>query len=254
LSAAVVLLVTLTCLALRRKCPALLAAWLTSIIMILPVILIHSGIQIAADRYTYLGCMSWAILAGAVFISVWPALKDSSRAKQRLAAMVPLAVLATLAWLTHVQIGVWRDSVTLWTRAATVQPSVTAHVRLAASLLQDGNDLSAVEQYRKAVALRPNSAATHAYLGRAYLDLQRWDEAASEYRLSLSIARSADAYDGLASAKLMLGDVDEAIRLLQQALRLTPQDAGIRSNLETALAMKRNRDQPQPKLNAPEGR
>jgi hypothetical protein len=253
LSAAVVLLVTLTCLALRRKIPALLPAWIASAVTLLPVSgLVHSGIQIAADRYTYLGCLSWAVLAGAGFMWVWQALQDSSLMKKALAAIAGFLILVTLGWLTHLQIGVWRDSVALWTRAVAVAPSVTAHTKLADSLLQDGNTLGAVEQYQKAIALKPDAAVLHAYLGRAYMDLQRWDEAASEYQVSVGLEPSAGAFDGLASAKLMLGDVDEAILLFRQALRMKPRDARIRSNLESALSMKESRGQPTPQQIPPE--
>src|SRR4029453_16116514 len=53
-------------LARARGWPALLAAWAAYAVMLFPVSgLFQNGFQIAADRYTYLPCLPWALLAGA---------------------------------------------------------------------------------------------------------------------------------------------------------------------------------------------
>src|SRR5438876_6956539 len=50
----------------RRRWPGLPAAWLAYVVILLPVLgIFQSGPQIAADRYTYLAGLGWAILAGA---------------------------------------------------------------------------------------------------------------------------------------------------------------------------------------------
>src|SRR5437899_6317045 len=68
----VVLAITAIVLALRRRVPGLLAAWVASVVVLLPVLgIFQSGPQIAADRYTYLAGLGWAILAGAVLLSCW---------------------------------------------------------------------------------------------------------------------------------------------------------------------------------------
>src|SRR5881397_914330 len=66
LSYGLVLAITAIVLALRRRVPGLLAAWLAYIVVLSPVLgIFQSGPQIAADRYTYLANLGWAILAGA---------------------------------------------------------------------------------------------------------------------------------------------------------------------------------------------
>src|SRR2546422_8447339 len=73
LSYGLVLAITAIALALRRRVPGLLAAWVAYIVVLLPVLgIFQSGPQIAADRYTYLAGLGWAILAGAP-LSFWPA-------------------------------------------------------------------------------------------------------------------------------------------------------------------------------------
>src|SRR2546427_7291002 len=66
LSYGLVLAITAIVLALRRRVPGLPAAWVAYIVVLLPVLgIFQSGPQIAADRYTYLAGLGWAILAGA---------------------------------------------------------------------------------------------------------------------------------------------------------------------------------------------
>src|SRR5213592_3852425 len=67
-------LVAITALAWarRRRWPGLPATWLAYVVVLLPVLgIFQSGPQIAADRYTYLAGLGWAILAGASLLSYW---------------------------------------------------------------------------------------------------------------------------------------------------------------------------------------
>src|SRR5437899_178650 len=68
----VILAISAIVLALRRRVPGLLAAWVVYVVVLLPVLgIVQSGPQIAADRYTYLAGLGWAILAGAGLLSCW---------------------------------------------------------------------------------------------------------------------------------------------------------------------------------------
>src|SRR2546426_9900768 len=72
LSYALVLAITAVVLALRRRVPGLPAAWVAYVVILLPVLgIVQSGPQIAADRYTYLAGLGWAILASAGLLLHW---------------------------------------------------------------------------------------------------------------------------------------------------------------------------------------
>jgi len=243
MSAAAVLLITLTCLVLRRRFPGLLAAWMASAVILLPVSgIIHNGFQIAADRYTYLACLSWALLAGAGFIVGWRALQHSSTGK-RLTATAALLVLCTLSYLTHSQIAFWHDSDTLWTRAIAVEPSFPAHLNLAGSLFNAGNALGAIDQYRQAIALWPGNAAIHTMLGGALLDIHQGEEAAKEFRLAVELEPNPDAFKGLIYALVMQGKLDEAIGALNAELLRNPGDTDARRNLQVISVMQGSHQQ-----------
>src|SRR5881396_3273119 len=72
LSYGVVVAITALVLALRRRVPGLPAAWMAYVVVLLPVLgIFQSGPQIAADRYTYLAGLGWAILASAGLLAAW---------------------------------------------------------------------------------------------------------------------------------------------------------------------------------------
>src|SRR5213596_2266512 len=72
LSFGLAIAITAIVLSLRRRMLGLPAAWLAYLVVLLPVLgIFQSGPQIAADRYTYLAGLGWAILAGAGLLSSW---------------------------------------------------------------------------------------------------------------------------------------------------------------------------------------
>ena len=105
--------------ACRRRWPAFTAAALVYVVTVAPVIgIFQNGPQAAADRYTYLACLGWALLAGGALARWWP--------QRRILAPVAAAWLAALAFLTWQQTSLWRDPISLWSQAAVVSPCTGA--------------------------------------------------------------------------------------------------------------------------------
>src|SRR5262249_27142345 len=75
--------VTIALVMLRRRWPGALAAWLYSAVLVLPVTgaVAHAGAQLAADRYSYLSGLGFALLAGGILAKLF-------LARQRLKAAV----------------------------------------------------------------------------------------------------------------------------------------------------------------------
>ena len=102
---------TAASIALARRWPALAAAWAAYVVMTLPVAgVIQNGFQIAADRYTYLPCVPWALLAGGGLLALARGRRSLLVPAVALSALL-LAGLATLSWR---QTQIWRDTETLW--------------------------------------------------------------------------------------------------------------------------------------------
>lgn len=141
--------VALVALALGRKLPALAAAWACFLITIAPTSgITQAGSQIAADRYSYLSCVPFALLvAGALFL--WP------RPRAALAPAIGIGALLVggLAYSCWNQTLVWRDSEGLWRQSLVVQPWNTfAHDSLAA--LRASRSLKETDPARKLALLR----------------------------------------------------------------------------------------------------
>jgi hypothetical protein len=163
LSGGAVLIITALAIRLRNRWPAFSAVWLIYVLLLLPVSgVFQTGLQMVADRYSYLSCLGWAVLAGAGAVSSWKAL---ARWRPKLQLLIPVAVLAlmvSLQVLTVRQIGVWRDSVTLWSHAATVDPeSRFAHHNLVATLLAQEKVEKATNRPQYAMGLIPGEAVSN---------------------------------------------------------------------------------------------
>jgi len=220
-AAAALVVATALALALRRSQPWLAVGWLWYLGMLVPVIgLVQIGDQARADRYTYLPLVGVFLALGFAGAE----LARTSRAART--AVTALAAGLVLAWagLSWRQIGLWRDSETLFEHALAVTgDNPLAHLHLAVAL-QRRDDLDGAERhYREALRLQPKSALGHEGLGTVLEARGRHAEAADELRLAVEASPDrASAHFNLAVAYQRLGRLEEAEREVEAALRLDP--------------------------------
>src|SRR5262249_2118132 len=158
LSTIALVTVTGVLLALRRRWPAALAAWLYSALMVLPVSgAAQAGSQLVADRYSYLSGFGFALLPGAGLVWVLRArwtLRPALVGACVLAAVLVLVSLGVGSWR---QSTTWRDTGTLWRHAISVDPrNARAHVALGYWLYFTDRQEEARAEYRRALALTEN--------------------------------------------------------------------------------------------------
>ncbi|MGC8838446.1 MAG: tetratricopeptide repeat protein, partial [Anaerolineae bacterium] len=83
----------------------------------------------------------------------------------------------------------------------------------------------AAEAYERAVALDPGLPTDQSSLGMAYQHLERYDQAVAAYREALAILPcDANTHDLLGDLYWKLGRVDDALREYQEAARYDPDD------------------------------
>ncbi len=238
---------TAVLVALRRRAPAALAAWCAYVVCVSPVLgLLQSGPQLVADRYAYLACIPFALLAGAVLqrglasAPVW-------RVPLLFAAALVLAKLSDACFR---QARVWRDSRSLWEHALSAQPeSPMAHLNLGTVRhLQAAEEVDpeakraryaeALRLFQRGMELQPmprllaNMALVEGALaeiepGRAAQHRERALELSKE---SLRLAREQGPVDPELSLNHAVhlfnaGRVAPALELLEGYLRVRPQSA-----------------------------
>ena len=232
LSYGAVVALTVLALASRRRVPGLPAVWLAYVVILLPVLgVFQNGPQVAADRYTYLAGLGWAVLAGAALISGW-------RRRTLLVAGLVVCVLLAMGLLTWNQLRAWHDPETLWSHALGIDPkSSIAENNLGTALADQGKVAEAVQHHRQALHLNPSYALAHYNWGNALAQQGKLAEAIGHYEQALGIKPDfADAHNNWGSALTQQGKEAEAIEHYEQALRLKPDSADAHYNVGTALA------------------
>ncbi|MFI5361727.1 MAG: tetratricopeptide repeat protein [Elusimicrobiota bacterium] len=232
--AAAVIVVTALLWAARRRFPAPLAAWCAYVAALLPVSgPVQFGRQIAADRYTYLACMSWALLAGAIIRRLLIGRKQPLGF-----AAVLFAALLPVGALTWRQTLYWRDSDSLWRHVLAMDPhNSTGHKGLGDLLRERGLRDEALGHFQQAVASDPNSWGAQNDLGLALAESHDLAGAVAHYEEALRIVpNSAVTHNNLGTALGDEGNVDGAIMHFQEALRVKPDYVEAHANLGMALA------------------
>ncbi len=224
ISAVAVTTATAILFVIGRRRPALLATWLAYLVLALPVIgVVPVGLHLAADRYTYLPCIPFAVLFGA---AVRGAL--GVRALRSWATALAVLSLLWLGWTAQRQARVWRTSTALWTHALRLEPrSFVAHHNLAVSLETRGHVAEARLHYEQALEVRPDDS--NARYGLARTLALAGDHASAVRELELVVAESPEhflAWHDLGAAHLELGDPGAAARCAGKAVELAPGHAG----------------------------
>ena len=164
---------------------AAVAVWGAYLALLAPVVgLFPSGLQVTADRYTYGPAM---VLSAAVALAV----SGVARAPRSIALMAILGLSIALSVQARAQLGHWRDSLTLWTRAVTLDAdNDVARYNLALALLEAGRVDEAVPQLEQLVAQVPDHELGRRRLAGLLADREQRaaDAAANAGRLPDAVA------------------------------------------------------------------
>lgn len=226
--------------ALRRVFPAGLAAWTLSVLMLLPISgIVHSGHQLAHDRYSYLSGLGFAALAGGGLARLLDA-----RRQGRVSAVIARSVLAGAAAVLLVlavgawdQSKIWQDSETLWRWSVNVDPDCSiCWNNLGTSLSVQNRHPEAEEAFRKAFALRPKRATLASNIATALYGQKKDREAEEMLHLALSLDRNnTRALATLGAVYSQQGKYAESLPYYRQAFAQDPGFATLVPNYSKAL-------------------
>jgi tetratricopeptide (TPR) repeat protein len=225
---AVALLGGISILAVRsaKKHAFVLVGWLWYLVTLVPVIgLVQVGSQSMADRYSYLP------LIGIFIILAWGAALLAGRDRLRrfavsAAAVVLLAACATVTWF---QLGYWKNSITLFSHAASsVVDNCIAHEALGLVLAKSGRLDEAVDQYAESLRIWPEYDRALIGMGNVLVRQGRMQEAATFAKRALRLKpESSEARFLLGFILMNQGRSDEALEEYFAGLRSDPENAGI---------------------------
>ncbi len=210
----------------RRRRPFLLVGWLWFLGMLVPVIgLVQVGQQARADRYTYLPVL------GLQLALLWTArdLVTLAPRWRRASLAVAAFVLVAGAARTWDQLGVWRNSRTLYEHAlAVTKNNYLAHSYLGAWLFNENRLEKARAHFERSLAIKPDYAVAHDRLGLVLERLGQPDEALTHYERAFAL-RPDDLLPHLhlANALAGLGRDEQALTHYQKVLALNPELAEV---------------------------
>jgi protein O-mannosyl-transferase len=240
-SGLIVLALTAGFLLARKSWPAGLASWLCYAVILSPVLgVVPFGPQVVADRYSYLSCLGWALLAGAGLFHLRRRRLDGRLSARtfKLAGISGALILALLSTLSWRQSQVWHDSERLWRHALAIDRRTSfAHNLLGLALAERGEIQQAIEHFRDALRVDPAFAEAHNNLGYFLARQGSRDEAIAQFRQAILIKPAfADAHNNLGNALANRGQFNEAIQHLRRAQQLSPDKSAVFYNLARVLA------------------
>jgi Flp pilus assembly protein TadD len=205
---------------------------------------VHAGFQLAHDRYSYLSCLSLAVLVGGGIVCLVRA-RDTGTLRPRLfatACSTVGALLATLAVLTWLQVQVWRDTESLWTHATFATPDCSiCHDHYGALIINRAPtpprpQMMALEHFHRALTLMPQRPQPYGGVGLALLQLGRPGEAEAALRRTLDGPRTElGVLNNLGVALNQQGRFTEALVYLRRLVELDRRNVVARANLGEAL-------------------
>ena len=220
---AALLLAAITVSVLRSTKPYLVVGWLWYLGTLVPVIgLVQVGIQGMADRYTYVPLIGIFIMAAwgiADLVAGW-------RSRKTVLVFAAAGGLAALTILTWLQVGTWRNNITLYSHAVEVTAgNYWAEYNLGLALMAEERDDEALPHFQEAVHLQPGYADAYLNIGVIQAKRGRLDDASANFGRVLELKPAhREALLNLSMALIRQGRVDEAAARLGELRRLRPDD------------------------------
>jgi tetratricopeptide (TPR) repeat protein len=204
-----------------RRRRYLAVGWLWYLGTLVPVIgLVQIGLQMTADRYTYLPSIG-------IFIMVaWGAGELLAKWRYRkLGLGIAAAIVLTILLIcTRKQVRYWQDSITLFGRTlAVTEKNFLMHNNYGLELFKKGHLVEAAVHFDKALQINPGFSKARDNKGRVLLQQGKFDAAIAQFT-EVTAARpdSPEAHYLLGVAYARKGEFEQSIPSFKMALRLKP--------------------------------
>jgi tetratricopeptide (TPR) repeat protein len=223
---ALVLVITAVCVINAKRRRFWFTAWGYYVATLLPVLgIVQVGAQAMADRYQYLPSLGPFLIIGST--AAWTSSKVQERwgsSRHLILSAAALLAFAALSYLTVRQIGIWRDSITLWSYELEIEPDANiARVNRGIAFMKRGQFDMAIRDYTEAISRKP--ADLKALFNRAVVfeKLNLLSQAIADYSAAIAIKPSYyEAYNNRGVLYERLGRQDRALDDYNAAISLRP--------------------------------
>ena len=220
----------------RQQWPAALALWVCHLVWLVPVLGLTEQPHYANDRYSLVTGIFLSILCAAVLLELW-----EQRVRRALGLGMVVLATAFLAGLSARQIGIWRNSLTLFeymiARLGNDPYRADIYWRLGVVQMEKGAQEKALESFNRSLEINPDDFYVHRLVASHYYKLGRFEEARNHYEAALrGDPRNAELLNGLGAVVCAQGDWVKASEYFSHALQLNPNLSSANFNMGLALA------------------
>lgn len=218
---AVLVLLAVTILVIRaaKKFPYLIVGWFWYAGTLVPVIgFVQVALQARADRYTYIPLIGLFIM-----VAWWvPEFLEKWRHREKVLSAAAALILCCFSIITWIQVGYWRDSLTLFNHTIDVtDKNYVAYGNRGYTYATLGNFQQAIMDYDKTIELCPKYAVNYFNRGNAYAVIGNQKQAIADFDKAIEIdPKFADAYKNRAVTYLKLGNYTQGLMDLKSAAAL----------------------------------
>jgi tetratricopeptide (TPR) repeat protein len=194
--------------------------------------LVPSGLRVMHDRYASVPMIGLAIVIGFGAAD----LSARLRAPRWAVGAVAVAVLGACAAQSWVQVGYWRDSLTLFDHTlAVTERNAIVHYYRGNALAEQGDLETARVEFERALEIYPIYPDANDRLGLLYLRHDRGDLALPYLRRAIEARPHwPEAHLDLGEAQWLLGERDRALASFERAVSQAPHWAEAHYWLATA--------------------
>jgi len=203
--------------------------WLVFFIISLLVTLTPLKISwVVAERYVYFGSL------GIFVFIVWLITKMGVLIKnQKISWFIFALIILALSTRTIIRNFNWKNQDTLWLSAAKTSPSSHQnHNNLGDLYARHGDYQKAVEEFQKAIELKPNYGDAYHNLGNVYHQMGKDDLSEQSYSKALSFNPNLwQSYQNLAAIHFSQKNYQLAKEELEKAIQIKPDNTDLHANL-----------------------
>lgn len=198
------------------KKPILLASFLCFTIPLLPVLAFFQSSPFAFAAYnTYLPSVMPSIALSASMMMLYQRISNSEKNQRLLVGSAIISVVIFFTFMTQLQISVWQNSATMWTRVIKIQPYDQAYFLRGLYYSDSGQFQAAIDDFTTCLQIMkqtnsPGIFNLYAFRGEALFKAGRYDEAVTDFTAAITMHphRLYFYYRGMALKKM--GKIEDA--------------------------------------------